>query len=666
MNRSLCLIAVFCFLCLSFSSTVLAQEKGMENSTIASLEEMVVTAGRTPEPKKGIPANVTVIDSEAIEQSTAVDLGELLAQNGLDVRQYPGTSTQIAIRGFRTDSHGNDLKGKVLILLDGRRAGTGNAAKIMTKNVERVEIIRGPASVQYGSAAVGGVVNIITKRGTDDLTAFVEGYIGSFDAREASVGLAGEVNGFDYSGSFTTGSIGDYTTADGDVYKNTGIDGKENVSINLGYTMDERHRVGVIFNSVDVDESGSPDPFAQNDLDDYSDKSNYSTDLSYGGKTDDENYSWFIRYFFGKDEDKWVSPVASNPNGFDDGIDTVKTVDAQGAQAQLTSTWGPFQMTAGMDWLDYEVSNRYDPKESTYENIAGFVLGKLTLLDDRFTVSAGARYDRYEVEMIDPTGKTEDDGNLTPNVGVAFLFTDWLKVRAAYSEAFVMPSADHLAADYTAPAWGGGNTTYVGNPDLKPESSRTYEGGVDLAWNALSGALTYFHTDYKDKIESVTIATSTKSWENLGKSRITGLEAEFGWDLAQAMNWGFSLRPYVSLTWLTEYKDRETGEDLKYTPDFMASYGIALSNLDGFSCRLNMTYTGEKEVDDWINYTGVFTQKSHTVADLSLSQVLVEGDNWGTISMDAGIRNLFNESYNYVNGYPMPERNFYLGVRFTY
>ena len=82
------------------------------------VDEMVVTAGRIPEPKRAIPANVTVIDEAAILQSTAVDLGELLAQNGLDVRQYPGSLTTIAIRGFRTDSHGNDLKGQVLILFN--------------------------------------------------------------------------------------------------------------------------------------------------------------------------------------------------------------------------------------------------------------------------------------------------------------------------------------------------------------------------------------------------------------------------------------------------------------------------------------------------------------------------------------------------------------------
>ena len=99
-------------------------------------------------------------------------------------------------------SYGNDLEGYVLILLNGRRAGTGNAAKIMTKNIERIEILRGPASVQYGSAAMGGVVNVITKQGKDKPTAFVEGVLGSFEHEEGSIGFSGQVNGFDFSGSY--------------------------------------------------------------------------------------------------------------------------------------------------------------------------------------------------------------------------------------------------------------------------------------------------------------------------------------------------------------------------------------------------------------------------------------------------------------------------------
>jgi len=82
------------------------------------LEQIVVTASRVKEKKKDVTANVTVIDEEEIKSSSAKDLGELLAEKGIgDVRQYPGILTSVGIRGFRTDTHGNDLQSHVLILI---------------------------------------------------------------------------------------------------------------------------------------------------------------------------------------------------------------------------------------------------------------------------------------------------------------------------------------------------------------------------------------------------------------------------------------------------------------------------------------------------------------------------------------------------------------------
>jgi len=127
-----------------------AEDTQKDKETVSTMEEVVVTAGRVKEKKREITSNVTIINEEEIKVSSATEKGVG------HIQKYPGTSTAVGIRGFRTDATGVDLAGHVLILLNGRRAGTGNLAKIMTKNIERVEIIRGPASVQYGSSAMGG------------------------------------------------------------------------------------------------------------------------------------------------------------------------------------------------------------------------------------------------------------------------------------------------------------------------------------------------------------------------------------------------------------------------------------------------------------------------------------------------------------------------------
>ncbi|MCP3940694.1 MAG: TonB-dependent receptor [Desulfobacteraceae bacterium] len=640
-----------------------AQESSDQQVT-NTLDEIVVTAGRVEEEKKFVVANVTVIDEQEIKQLSALNLGELLAQKGIgSVKQYPGDLTSIGIRGFRTETHGNDLEGHVLILLNGRRAGTGNVAKIMTKNVERIEIIRGPASVQYGSAAMGGVVNVITRRGEGKTKGFGEFSLGSFKSKEVSAGLSGEVNGFDFSSAATGGSIGDYTTGHGVEYENTAVDMRKSLSMNLGYTFLTNNRIGFIYNGFDVDGAGSPGYLSSNDLDDYTDKSNSSFDLILDGKTVDKRFLWSARYFKGKDKNTWADPTASNPDGWGDGILSQQETKTKGAQAQVTANRGIAQMTAGVDWINYKIDGTWQPQESSYENMAGFLLGKVKIFDERLVLSAGLRYDTYEVEVIKPAGQKEDDTNFTPNVGIAFLLTDNLKLKAGYSHAFVMPSADQMAADYTS-SWG---TIYEGNPDLQPETSKTYEGGFEFYKGSFSSGLTYFYTDFKDKIESVTKSNGNKSWDNLGRAVISGFEGEMGFDLGDYLGWGFEIRPFVGFTYLTRYEDKETGEDLLETSNLSAAYGILFSDFKGFSVRLNFAYSGEKTVTDYENKSYQRVKlKAFTVADLGVSKLLFSSKKGGQVTLNAGINNLFDSEYEYVQGYPMPGRNIYAGLRYDY
>ncbi len=147
----------------------------------AVMDEVVVTAGRVVEKVQDQTVSVTIINAEEIAASPARDLGDLLAEKGIGyIQKNPGALTTVAIRGFRTNAQTSDLLGYSLVLLNGRRAGTGNMAMILTRDVERIEIVRGPGAVQYGSAAMGGVINIITRQGAGPLSAKVFGGVGSF------------------------------------------------------------------------------------------------------------------------------------------------------------------------------------------------------------------------------------------------------------------------------------------------------------------------------------------------------------------------------------------------------------------------------------------------------------------------------------------------------
>ncbi|MFP4445686.1 MAG: TonB-dependent receptor plug domain-containing protein [Desulfosudaceae bacterium] len=622
------------------------------------MRPVVVTAGRVAEDRAEVPTNITVVDKNEIQQSAAEDLRDLLAGQGFMTREYPNSTSSVSIRGFRTDTHGNDLASHVLILINGRRAGTGNLEKISLGNVERVEIIRGPASVQYGSAAMGGIVNVITEEGKEGVAGYAEGILGSWDYYRAGAGISGRAAEFDFSFSASTESQGDYDTAAGDRYDNTGFDHKNRVSLNTGWNLAPGHRLGLAVNSYDGDKIGKPGYLTDNDPDDYIDNAINTVDMSYDGGLADDSLAWKLRYFTGEDEYATIEPgtPGSDETYFRD-------TDQQGGQAQMTVNTDLVSLTGGVDWTYYAIDNTYTSGENTYDNPAAFVLSKFHLLDDRLILSAGGRHDWYEVKSDD--GRSEDDTNWVTSLGLVYKVTPELIARANYAEAFRMPTADELYMyeDYSMFGFG----IFSGNPDLKPESSQTYEVGLDYSKKMFTAGLNWFYTDFADKITyAYNPVTDITLYENAGEANLTGFEGNLSFDIGALFQWNFELAPYASFTWLTAYEDEETDEDLLYTPDWTASYGLRFAHWEAdFTARLNVAYVGEQEIEDYAG-TGDETLPAHTVADLTLSKGLLSGENDAGLFLEAEIRNLFEERYEVIQGYPMPGRSFYTGLKYRF
>ncbi|MHB8809259.1 MAG: TonB-dependent receptor plug domain-containing protein [Desulfobulbaceae bacterium] len=641
--------------------TAIPGQQPARAAEVTTLGEVVVTAGRIEETKKEVTANVTVVSREEIEQAAARTVGDLFAELGLShIQKYPGSLTSIAIRGFRTETHGNDLQGHVLVLLDGRRVGTGNLAKIFTRNIERIEIIRGPGAVQYGSGGVGGVVNIITRRGRNN-SLVVDAGAGSFDEYEAGFAATALQEKFDFAGALTALTMGDYETGGGRDYVNTGVDSRAALSINTGYSFAEANRLGMTYTGFTAEKDGNPGYIDTPDADDYTDKDNYSLDLRYDGRMGEGARQWLARFFSGRDENRWVYPTASNPDGWDDGSTARKTTDQQGAQAQISDRFGPATLTAGFDWIKYEVENTWTPEATEYANPAAFLLGKGEFIDQRLVITAGLRHDWYSVEVSQPAGRDEDENHLTPSVGLAWSLNDASKLRARYAEGFVMPSADQLAADY----WNWGIRT-VGNPDLQPEKSKTVDGGIDYAAAGLTGSLTLFITDFEDKITNYILADGSSSWLNQGSASLSGVEAELSYDLGVPLSLAWEVRPYLNLTLLTEYEDNETGEDLLYVSATNYAAGLAVSDGERWSGRLNVAYTGSQLVQDWASFVypvPVVTLDSFVVADLTVSYRFLATERYGAWTLRGEVRNLLDEDYGYVLNNPMPGRSLFAGLR---
>ncbi len=673
-----------------------AQDEGAFAPPSATLDTVVVTASKTEESKREVTTNITVITQEDIRKSTAKDLSDLMAQNGFQVYDTGGGAKTVYIRGMGGSSMSqlNEMSSRVLILLNGHRTGTNDISLTGLENVERVEIIRGPAAVQYGSSALGGVVNVITKRGTKDFAASLELGGGSYHRFDQKASFSGAGDVVDFSVGVSNTRRSDYETGQGQTWQHTSLDSDFNLDADLGFNFLEKHRLGAHFNYAKINGnelpgSGWPDtshyPLNFSDNDSFA----YNGTLSYTGATEDDLFSWMGAYTFGRNKNEAIGyadpndppgpwggpwpPFYPDPNWLN-GTST----DLQQLQLQGTFDNGTFMLTAGFDSINYDYSTSADLEDyvnaGTSTDYAGYALAKLRLFDERFIVSAGGRYDAYKVKNGD---FNTDDTNFAPSVGVAFSPVEILKFRANYSEGFVTPTITQYQ--------GNESWRTAASPDLKPEKSKTFEFGADLAWEQLDAGVTYFHTEWKDKIVGSVPVPGRPGWSrsgNLDGATIAGLEMAAGYDLGPALGQNFELKPYISLTWLTDRKNKDPRpanrvpqdpDILPDTPEFMAAYGLTFNHPElGLASTINASYFGKRYSMDF-NSRGVSPTEGQyvefggtTVVNWSIDKRIWEFENAGELSLRGEINNLFDEDYASVLDYPQPGRNFYLGVRYTY
>ncbi len=658
MKKQLIFLAVS-FVLLAFVQSAAASENQTNDETETVVQEtMVVTSSRILEKKQNVSTNVTVYGPEELEVLSADDLSDVLAKEGLLIREYPNSTISVYARGFNTETHGNDLSSSVLILIDGRRSGTGNLAKISMDNVERVEIIRGPGSVQYGASAMGAVINVITKRGSNGVHGSVEGTLGSWDYKKGQVDLSGDVANFDFSVSASKASQGDYDTGDGLHYYNTGYDSKDKFDITAGYTFMPKNRIGFSFSDYEGNQIGGPDYLSDNDLEGCIEHALRSADMFYDGQAMDGFLLWSLRYFQGKDEYETYDAPGEEASYF-------RNTEHKGAQAQVTAKWDFLNLTGGFDWTSYSIvnTNTDEGKDNTYDNPAFFLLAKTFLLDDKLILSLGGRYDEYEVEGDD--GRSKENDNWSKSVGAVYKLPAGFSVRANYAEAFKMPTAEQLYMYTDYSAWGFG--IWSGNEDLDPESSKTYEMGIDYIKNSVTVGLTGFHTKYKNKISySYNSDLGVTQYENVEGATFEGFEGNMQFDMGAMLGWNTELIPYGSITYMTKYEDDATGEDLSYVQHWNASWGLKLNNeaLEFTSC-LTFTYYGKHDITDYEG-TGETRLGGDTIVDISFSKVLCAFEKSGKMSLKGEITNLFNRDYAMVQGYTAPGRTMYMGLNYSF
>ncbi|MDR2338783.1 MAG: TonB-dependent receptor [Deltaproteobacteria bacterium] len=673
LNALVAVILLFVF----FDFPIMAQDLTGELDTI------VVTGSRTAEQLKSVSGSMTIISEEDIQKSGAKELGTLLAQKGFVITRN-AAEMRVQIRGMADDQSAFEGQAsRVLILLNGRRIGLNIANLTGLGNIDHIEIVRGPSAIQYGPSAMGGVINIITKRGQqDEFHVSLESGVGSFNYYKESVAISGGLSGFDFSGSMTYTSRGDYKVYGGRVWPKTAEPDNTNINVDVGYNFFDTHRVGINFLRSNVhSDFYSPGlgggferayydythgiPIPDNHYFDYLTS---NVGFTYEGATPSEIFDWSLGYSEGsfKRIYQWA-------------ITTIKNREFQG-HIGFNSTY--FDIDLGFDSVRYRINDVDNTNiESNYisSDFGFYATSKLKLLDDTLFFTIGARQDRYKLQRLEGNNtETAIQRHFSPSFGISYVPLPWLKFRTNYSKGFKIPTGEQM----------NGGTWYDPNPNLRPEQSKTWEIGADVNWNYLNASLTYFNTVWIDKILGLPSDVQNSynyKFFNIKKSKIAGIEFSIDADIGQILNAEFVLQPRFGVTYYVKRQnddpdtyiamlDGTLSDQLPYIPKYSISYGVTFvyPKYD-LTVDLNGVYIGETLTSDNRPSTGATGAGIHytygtTSVDLAIEKGLVDfgevGDR-GKLSLRLEMNNIFDNKNETYLDFPGPGRNFYVALKYT-
>jgi vitamin B12 transporter len=570
------------------------------------LGPVIVTATRTEQPASEVISSVDVIGYEELLRLPAADLGEALRlRAGVEVARLggPGQQTSVFVRG--TDSN------HVLVLVDGLRInpgtiGSASIQNIAPEQVERVEIVKGPRSALYGSDAIGGVINVITKKGAANGASLQAGY-GRYETRTASLaaGIGDERS---------DASIG-VTWIDSDGFPTRSGDDADRGYENLAVNGAARATVGSV-------ELGLRAWHAEG-------TSEYSDFFVTPVDQDFENHAYAVTADF-KPTEKWSSALMLG-HAIDDltqnqSPDFVET-------SRLTVDWqndivlGERQvLTAGALWQDEEADAESFglPYASDTTSAQFYLQDQATIGANRF-VFAGA-YTDHEVFGGHATWNAEVARAIGANTEIAF----------AAGTAFRAPDATDLFG-------------FGGNPELEPEQSESLEA----SWRQRIGqqqslSLTLFRTEIDELIEFVVTDPETFEGENrnVDRARIEGAEAE----------WRYDSEAWSARASATLQDARDTATDLRLLRRAREHFTFALArHLRGHEFAVDLLYAGERRD---FGFPVDISLPAYWLANLSARVVISQ--RW---TMLARMENLFDEDYELASGFNTMGRSLFVSLR---
>ncbi|MBN4065658.1 TonB-dependent receptor, partial [Desulfocapsa sp. AH-315-G09] len=612
----------------------------------------------------------------------AYTLTEQLKKNSsIGVIEYPGALAGIGIRGFRPEFSG--ITKHSLVLINGRPAGATNLATILSDNIERIEVLKGPASSLYGGEAMGGVVNIITRKNTEELTGMAEAGFGSFETNFQKASLGGGLGDrFDFDISARRfDQADDFKMGNGETRSNTSYQ-TQNANLRLGANLGENWRLDTsadIYQGRDIETPG--DTFAGDDKSGHKDIDRYGLDFTVTGEIGEKNQLSFTVYKTNETQETyrhytgWFTTTQVAPyQSYDSDIDWL------GLQIKNEYRWNQHSIITGIDYQDINKESRsynldssrkapWSPDESR-ENWGGYLETVWRFMDKRLTATAGGRYDAFDVETLSTPYKTDFTPNsetfstFSPRAGLNYRFEQGIRLHSTIGQAFVPPNAGQLAG-YSETNVGGTTMITRGNANLDPETSLSYDLGVgyDKQNWGLSLDLTYFHTDVDDKISWATRGNIT-TYENSLSAEMEGLETMLSFDIGAPLNWDRSLSLFVNSTHMFKAEEEQTDgtmKDIHNVAKYTVNYGVQYDD-GAFNGKLHVRNQGRMKDTDW-NAAGYpeVEYPSFTVVDLMVGYTFLDHHR---VIFKAD--NIFDKDYYEKKGFPKPGQSFFVSYRYSF
>ena len=512
-----------------------------------ALNELVVTGSRYERQLKDVPVITRVISREEIETVNPVDFTTLLEYTLPGIQFYYNTMSQVPEITYQ----GMDAKA-VLFLLDGERisgeSGDSNIdySRFNINDIERIEVVRGAASTLYDSRAIGGVINIITKKSVRPFTASMHTRYAGKKGQSYSASAGVNLHRFSSLTSFGWRKRDSYLVKD--------EQGKQKEIINPDGSVTKSKTDPIAFNIYGYSIMDVSQKLSYNFTDRFTGSARISYYTNKRDKYDNARYyqryrdlilSGKLKWQFADNQNLDLSYIRDNyikDNVYVDDDERVYGNVNSTIRLYYTGMFGKHTLSGGVDLLREDMKHHFMKDTATvHMNQYSFCLQDDWQLTDKMNVVVGVRGDKGGSYRL----------HFTPKVSVLYRPLKTITLRAGYSQGYRIPNLKELYQEFNM---GGMGIMMYGNKDLKPEEGTQISASVEYDYKGLNLSVSTYHNRYKNKISYEYISPG-KSWNmkyvNALNVKTTGVEVTANYKLP------FGLRFSGGYSYVYDYDERE-------------------------------------------------------------------------------------------------------------